>query len=71
MKVKITTITLPLPSFGTERWWIGYTLQYKHHWWQRWRLIYDEKTHVPRLYESMSEVEKSIIKDCGIKIIEQ
>ena len=52
MKVKIVPVDIPLPLFKH-----CYAVKVRFHWWARWRYVTDFRTHVPRLFASMNEVD--------------
>lgn len=60
MKVKIHEVSIPIRAelslTGKEEDVKCYTVEYKRHWWQRYKFIYDPRTHVPYLFSSIQEV---------------
>lgn len=57
MKVKIHKVRISLPRMEKEaEWWTGLTVEYKFHWWQRYKFVRDPQTKVPRLFENYEEI---------------
>lgn len=60
MKVKIEKVSIPvganLTLSGKEEHIDFYTVQYKYHWYQTYKFVYDEHTNVPRLFKDKDEI---------------
>ena len=60
MKVRIQPIDIPLPDFCDEEYKRMYIIEYRFHWWQRWKHILDPRTKVPELFESHEEINDKL-----------
>ncbi len=62
MKIKISKVIIPIRTelslTGKEEDCEYYVVEYKFHWWQRYRFVYDPMTHVPRLFENGEEINE-------------
>ena len=59
MKVRINKVTIPIGadlSLTGKTDFDYYTLEYKFHWWQKYKFVLDRQTHVPRLFKTMYEI---------------
>lgn len=61
MKVKVEAVYIPIRKelrIDDKAGMAALIVQYKFHWWQKYKYVYDAETHVPRLFFSAREIEE-------------
>ena len=61
VKVKVEAVCIPIRKelrIDDKSEMVALTVQYKFHWWQKYKYVYDAKTHVPRLFFSAREIDE-------------